>query len=76
MDSWSPCKRLVFIRKLRRLGFSKPEAGGRHLFMRHGRYTLTLPANSEYSVSQLRMLLREVEQGIGIEIRQERWARL
>jgi hypothetical protein len=44
--------------------------------MRHGRYTLTLPANSEYSVAQLRMLLHEVEQGIGIEIDQESWGQL
>jgi len=76
VGSWSPCKRIVFIRKLRRLGFSSPEPGGRHFFMRHGRYTLTLPSNSEYSVPQLRMLLHEVEQGAGIRIDQERWAGL
>ena len=76
MPSWSPCKRRDFIRRLRRLGFSAPEPGGRHFFMRFHRYTLTLPADLEYSVPQLRMLLREVERGTGIRIEAERWARL
>lgn len=61
---------------MRRLGFSAPEPGGRHFFMRCQRYTLTLPANPEYSVPQLRMLLREVERGTGIRIDAERWASL
>jgi hypothetical protein len=73
MPSWSPCKRPLFIR---RLGFSATESGGRHAFMRYGRYTLTLPSNEEYSVPQLRMLLREVEQGTGIHITPEHWADL
>jgi len=74
--SWSPCKRQVFIRKLRRLGFEPPEPGGRHFFMRGGRYTLTLPSNPEYSVAQLRMLLREIEEGTGTRVSAERWAEL
>ncbi len=61
---------------MRRLGFSAPEPGGRHFFMRHRQYTLPLPADSEYSVPQLRMLLREVERGTGIRIDAERWAGL
>ncbi len=76
MPSWSPCKRRDFIRKLRRLGFTAPEPGGRHLFMRCGCYTLTLPSNPEYSVPQLRMLLREVERGTGMRVSPERWAHL
>jgi hypothetical protein len=44
--------------------------------MRHDRYTLALPSNPEYSVPQLRMLLREVERGTGIRVDAERWARL
>jgi len=74
--SWSPCKRRDFIRRLRLLGFSAPEPGGRHCFMRYHRYTLTLPGNPEYSVPQLRMLLHEVERGTGIRIDAERWAHL
>ena len=33
-------------------------------FTRYGAYTLTLPSNEEYSISQLKMLLREIEDGI------------
>lgn len=76
MGSWSPCKRRAFIRKLRRLGFSAPEPGGRHQFMRHGSYTLTLPGNPEYSVPQLRVLLREIESGTGIKVTPDEWADL
>jgi len=74
--SWSSCKRRDFIRRLRRLGFSAPELGGRRLFMRYHSYTLTLPGNPEHSVPQLRMLLREVERGTGIRTDAERWSRL
>jgi predicted RNA binding protein YcfA (HicA-like mRNA interferase family) len=73
---WTPCKRSDFIRKLRRLGFSVPETGGRHAFMRHALYTLTLPSNPEYSVPQLRVLLREVEQGIGRGVTLDDWLAL
>jgi hypothetical protein len=44
--------------------------------MRCGEYTLTLPSNSEYSVPQLRVLLREVEQGTGLRVTLERWSGL
>ena len=76
MPSWSPCRRRDFIRKLRRLGFSAPEPGGRHFYMRFQRYTLTLPSNPEYSIPQVRTLLREVERGTGISIDVDRWVRL
>jgi predicted RNA binding protein YcfA (HicA-like mRNA interferase family) len=76
VGSWSPCKRTVFVRKLKRLGFSAPEPGGRHFFVRHGRYTLTLPGNPDYSIPQLRMLLREVERGTGIRVTADDWAEL
>ena len=76
MPSWSPCKRRDFVRKLRRLGFTAPEPGGRHFFMRRQTYTLALPANPEYSVPQLRLLLREVERGTGLRVSLERWLAL
>lgn len=44
--------------------------------MRRGSYTLTLPGNSEYSVSQLRMLLREVRAGAGKELTADEWQEL
>ena len=76
MPSWSPCRRRDFIRKLRRLGFSAPKPVGRGFYMRFQRYTLTLPSNPEYSIPQVRTLLREVERGTGISIDADRWVRL
>ncbi|MFO7996982.1 MAG: type II toxin-antitoxin system HicA family toxin [Dehalococcoidia bacterium] len=72
MARWAPCKRRVFIRKLARLGFSPPEPGGRHFYMRYGTHTLAIPSNTEYSVPQLKELLKEVEQirGRGISLRE------
>jgi predicted RNA binding protein YcfA (HicA-like mRNA interferase family) len=33
MAKWKPCKRRDFIKKLKKLGFETPEAGGRHFYM-------------------------------------------
>ncbi len=41
--------------------------------MRYGTYTLTIPASKEYSTPQLRMLLNEVEKGIGRQIGIDEW---
>ncbi|MBI4594835.1 MAG: type II toxin-antitoxin system HicA family toxin [Candidatus Tectomicrobia bacterium] len=73
MEIWKPCKRRVFIKKLRKFGFDPPEPGGRHFYMRYDRYTLTLPSNREYSVAQVKMLLNEIELGIGKRISFEEW---
>lgn len=73
MVKWKPCKRRDFIRKLRRIGFKSPEPGGRHFYMRHGSYTLTIPSDKEYSVPQVRMLLNEIEKGIRKKISLEEW---
>ena len=76
MAKWPPCKRRVFIRKLVGLGFSPPEPGGRHSYMRYGTYTLSIPRNVEYSVPQLRMLLKEVEEIMGRKISLQEWQSL
>ena len=73
MARWAPCKRRVFIGKLRRLGFDPPEPGGRHFYMRYGTYTLPIPNNSEFSVPQLKILLGEVEHALGREISLQEW---
>jgi hypothetical protein len=39
-------------------------------------YTFTLPGNQEYSIPQVRTLLKEIEQGIGREIPLDEWERL
>jgi predicted RNA binding protein YcfA (HicA-like mRNA interferase family) len=76
MVRWTPSKRRDFISKLKKLGFEVPEPGGRHFYMRHGKFTLTLPSNAEYSIPQIKMLLKEIELGIKKKISLEEWQRL
>jgi len=44
--------------------------------MRYETYTLTLPNNKEYSVPQIKMLLKEIEHGINKKISFEEWEKL
>ena len=76
MSRWTPCKRAEFIRRLRRLGFDGPFSGAQHQFMVLGKKHLAIPSNSEYSVPQLRMMLREIEMTAGREITAEEWDKL
>ena len=76
MSQWRRCKRRDFIRRLRKLGFDGPYTGTRHQFMVYEQYRLAIPSNDEYSVPQLRMMLREVEQITGRQISAEDWNRL
>ena len=61
MSRWIPCKRRDFISKLRRLGFEGAFSGTRHQFMVYAQNRLTIPSNDEYSIPQLRIMIREVE---------------
>ena len=76
MKQWKPCKRGDFIKKLRALGFGGAYSGTKHQFMVFGQNRLTIPSNSEYSVSQLKMMLREVEEIIERRIMLEEWNNL
>ena len=60
MNRWTPCKRREFIRRLRLLGFDGPFSGTRHQFLVYEDNRLAIPSNDEYSVPQLRVMLREV----------------
>lgn len=71
--NWNPCKRKDFIRRLRKLGFDGIYSGTRHQFMIFEQFRLTIPSNSEYSVPQLKMMMREVETILGREISAEEW---
>jgi len=73
MARWTPCKRRVFISKLLGLGFGPPEPGGRHFYMRYGTHTLAVPNNAEYSVPQVKTLLKEVEQMMDKKISLLEW---
>lgn len=76
MSRWSPCRRGDFIKRLRLLGFEGLYSGAKHQFMIYGHHRLTIPSNSEYSVPQLRMMLREVEVIIGRPITPDEWNNL
>lgn len=76
MSRWNPCKRNDFIRRLRALGFEGAYSGAKHQFMVRGNNRLTVPSNSEYSVPQLRLMLREVEEIVERKISVEEWNNL
>jgi len=73
VSRWTPCKRRDFIKKLRAIGFDGPYAGGNHHFLVYGQHRLAIPSNSEYSVAQLRMMLREVEAILNHAIAPDEW---
>jgi len=76
MSRWAPCKRRDFIRRLRAIGFDGPFSGTRYQFMVYEQHRLAIPSNAEYSVPQLRMMIREVEEIIGCKITTDEWNRL
>lgn len=76
MSRWTPCKRAEFVRRLRRLGFDGPYSGKRHQFLVFADYRLAIPSNPEYSVPQLRMMLRETEVILKREISVTEWQSL
>ena len=73
MSRWEPCKRRDFIRKLQALGFDGPYAGTRHHFLVYQQRRLAIPSNSDYSIPQLRIMMREVEGILGREITADEW---
>ncbi len=76
MSRLAPCKRKDFLRRLYKLGFDGPYSGTRHQFMIYQRHRLAIPSNTEYSVPQLRMMIRETEAILGRTITVEEWNRL
>ncbi|NJL90142.1 MAG: type II toxin-antitoxin system HicA family toxin [Coleofasciculaceae cyanobacterium SM2_1_6] len=61
---------------MRKLGFDGSFSGTRHQFMVFNENRLTIPSNDEYSVPQLRMMLREVEEIIDRPIGLDEWLNL
>ena len=76
MSRWAPCKRRDLIRRLRVLGFDGPFSGARHQFMVYRQHRLAIPANTEYSVPQLRTMIQEVEEIIGRKITADEWGKM
>ena len=73
MAGWRPLKRREFVQKLWALGFAGPHSGTRNQFMTFGPHRQTMPTNSEYSVPQVRMLVRQVEAILERAISLEEW---
>jgi hypothetical protein len=76
VGKWTPCKRKDFIHRLRQLAFDGPFSGARHQFLVYKANRLAIPSNTEYSVPQLRMMIREVEEILGREVTVDEWDRL
>jgi hypothetical protein len=58
---------------LRRLGFDGTYSGSKHQFLVYENHRLTVPSNSEYSIPQLKMMLREAAEILGREITADEW---
>jgi hypothetical protein len=52
-----------------------PFSGTRQQFMIYGQNRLTIPANNEYSIPQLRMIIAEIEGILGRKFGPEEWHR-
>ena len=76
MSKWTPCKRRDFIKKLKKLGFDGLYSGSKHQFMIFKEYRFTIPSNDEYSVPQIKMLIKEIEQIIERSIELDEWLAL
>ncbi len=76
MSKWRQCKRREFLRKLRALGFKGPYRGTKHEFMIFENHRLTIPSNAEYSIPQLKFMLKEVEEILGRKTGLEEWEML
>jgi hypothetical protein len=58
------------------LGFDGPFSGARHQFLVFEENRLTIPSNEEYSVPQLKMMLREAGLILSREISLKEWENL
>lgn len=63
MPKISPCSRVELIRKLRKLGFEGPFGGGKHSYMKRGKYRQIIPNPHGKGVSSefVREILKQAE---------------
>jgi len=76
MSQWKPCKRRDFIKRLRKLGFEGPYSGTRHQFLIYEQHRIAIPSNAEYSVPQLRFMIREIEEIMDHVVTADEWYKL
>ncbi|MBI5561875.1 MAG: type II toxin-antitoxin system HicA family toxin [Deltaproteobacteria bacterium] len=58
---------------MRNIGFDGPFSGARHQFMIYGQHRLAIPSNMEYSIPQLRVMVKEIEEITGRRISADEW---
>jgi hypothetical protein len=56
--------------------FNVPFSGTRHQFMVYKNHRLAIPSNTEYSIPQLRMMIREIEEILDRQITADEWDHL
>ncbi|KAB2940487.1 MAG: type II toxin-antitoxin system HicA family toxin [Candidatus Methanoperedens sp.] len=61
---------------MKKLGFEGPYSGTRHHFMVYEQHRMAIPSNTEYSVPQVRFMIREIEEIIGRVITAGEWHEL
>jgi hypothetical protein len=76
VSQWNPCKRRLFIKKLKNLSFDGPFSGTRHQFMIYQNHRMAIPSNREYSIPQLKFILKEVEKILDRQITLAEWNKL
>ena len=76
MNRWKPCKRRVYIKKLRELGFDGPFTGAKHQFMTCLGHRLAIRSNEEYSIPQLRFMIKEVGLILRRGISLDKWEKI
>ncbi len=52
MNRWNPCRRNIFMRRLRSLGFEGPFSGSKHQFMTFANYRQTICVQLDGSVEE------------------------
>ena len=55
------------------MGFDGPFSGTKHQFMILTNHRLAIPSNEDYSVSQVKFMLKEVESILGRKVLIEEW---
>lgn len=73
MSRWVPCSRKEFIKRLKKLGFTGEFHGTKHDYMFYGYHRMAIPNNDEYSVNELRMMIKEIDILLGRKISADEW---
>ncbi len=68
-----PCKRRIFLKKVRKLEFIGPVTGKCHRMIVFNDIRLAIPSNSEYSIDQMMKLIKEISDLIGRKITEDEW---